>query len=524
MKSDLGIQGLALRLSAAVLALSLPAVAQFSFNTPVSYPSGSDPHDVAVGDFDADGDLDLVSTLHTPPRLSVLKGNGDGTYGAPLYTNLSAGVVPQGVLAPDLDADGLADVVVVSSATGELIVMHNLGNANFSQIAALSVGIGPTELVTADFDRDGDIDIAISNTTGSTVAIVHNLGNGQFQRVQDVAVGSGPKALDVGRFFGVNAPSIAVAVHDSHAVYMLKNDGSGLFNVQLILTVPNATHPECVAVADFDEDGDDDVAATFSEGNLNKFALFYQYPAGGGGNLYNWFSAPFRFNVGAVHPTHIVAGDFDLDTRIDVAIVSSNSAMLSMLRNLGGNAFGFQIMMNLPGPASDHMQVADLDKDYNPDLVCTNDGGSSLSVILNARTNPSSYCLSVPNSTGVGANVSMLGSASISTNNLTLRVTNAPPNKLGMFLYGQKPTMTPFNGAYLCVQPPIRRLDPIVQIDANGVASYLLPLTINGLVGHRPLFVDPGSIWNFQFLYRDSRGGTWPRTNTSDGLRIVFEP
>ena len=119
MKSDLGIQGLALRLSAAVLALSLPAVAQFSFSSPVSYPSGSDPHDVAVGDFDADGDLDLVSTLHTPPRLSVLKGNGDGTFGAPQYTNLPVGVVPQGVLAPDLDLDGLADVIVVSSTTGE---------------------------------------------------------------------------------------------------------------------------------------------------------------------------------------------------------------------------------------------------------------------------------------------------------------------------------------------------------------------------------------------------------------------
>lgn len=524
MKSDLGINGLALRLSAAVLALSLPAVAQFSFNTPVSYPSGGDPHDVAVGDFDADGNLDLVSTLHTPPRLSILTGNGDGTYGAAQYTNLAVGVVPQGVLAPDLDADGLADVVVVSSTTGQLIVMHNLGNANFSQIAALNVGTGPTELVTADFDRDGDIDIAISNTTGSTVAIVHNLGNGQFQRVQEVAVGSGPKALDVGRFFGVNAPSIAVAVHDSHAVYMLKNDGSGLFNVQLILTVPNATHPECVVVADFDEDGDDDVAATFAEGVLNKFAIFHQYPPAPGDYPFRWFSDPLSFNVGAYHPTHIVAGDFDLDTRMDIAIVSSSSAMLSLLRNFGNFGFGFQIMMNLPGPGSDHMQVADLDKDHNPDLVCTNDGGSSLSVILNARTNPSNYCLSVPNSTGVGALIGMVGSTSIAASNLTLRVTNAPPNRMGWFLYGQKPTMTPFNGTYLCLQPPIHRLDPIVPIGANGVANYGLSLGSNELVGRRMLFVDPGSIWNFQFLYRDLRSSTWPLINTSDGLRIVFEP
>lgn len=523
MKRYLGPSGLALRLSAAAVALSLPALAQFTFNPPVVLPIGTDPHDVAVGDVDGDGDADLVVTLHSPPRLAVIRTLGVGVFGTPEYTDLPANAVPQGLLAPDFDADQLADVVVVSDATSELLFLHNLGNANFALLTPVAIGTGPTELAVADVDADGDLDVAVSNTLGNSIAIVHNLGASQFQLIQQVPVGTGPKALDFGQFFGVGMPSLAVAVHDSHAVYVLSNRGNGYFDVQSILTVPNSTHPECVVAADFDEDGADDLAATFSEGLLNKFALFYQLPSGTRVDPVNFFTAPYTFNVGAVHPTHLVAADFDKDTRVDVAIVSSGTAMVSMLRNLDNRSFGFQTMVTLPGPMSDHMQVADFDADFMPDLVCTNDGGSSLSVLFNALPSASNYCLSVPNSTGVGAKIGITGSVSLAANNLFLRVTDAPPLTMGLFFYGVKPTSLPFQGSFLCVEPPIRRFVPAVQVNANGVATYMLPLA-QGLVAHQQIYVLPGDVLNFQFLYRDSRSPNWPRTNFSDGLRIVFEP
>jgi hypothetical protein len=218
MKFVLASSGIAARLSAALIVLALPAAAQFAFDDPKLYPAGSDPHDVAVGDFDGDGDLDLVTSLHTPPRLSVLRNNGDGTFARPEFTDLPMAVTLQGVIAPDFDVDGLADIAVISEETGMLIILHNLGNANFSLIAQLNVGIGPTEIAVGDMDDDLDLDLAVSNTLGNTVAIVHNLGFGQFQLVQEIAVGLGPKALDFGRFFGSSVPDLAVAVHD-RAVY-----------------------------------------------------------------------------------------------------------------------------------------------------------------------------------------------------------------------------------------------------------------------------------------------------------------
>jgi hypothetical protein len=523
MKLDHGLHSLAPRLGAVMFALALPAAAQFSFNSPVSYASGADPHDVALGDVDADGDLDLVTALHTPPRVSILRNDGNGVFGAFQLTALPPSVVPQGILAPDFDGDGLADLAVVSSATNELYVLHNLGDAVYVPVAQIPIGIGPTEMVVTDMDGDGDLDIAVSNTVGSTITILHNMGFTQFDAVQDVQVRTGPKALAAGLFFGDALPGLAVAVHDAHAVYVLRNDGSGRYGVQCVLTVPNATNPECVEVADFDNDGLEDIVASFSLGILNQFAVFYQFPTEPAGDVARWFSYPVVHNVGAVHPAHIVAGDFDLDTWTDVAIVSSGTSQLCFLRNTANLDFGFQVMMNLPGPASDHMALGDLDANYRADLVVTNDGGSSLSVILNAQADASNYCQAVPNSTLLPAHISMLGSSSLAANDFGLRVTNAPPFKTGLFLYGAYPELTPFKGSFLCLAPPLRRLQPGMFINGNGSVNYTLPLEPES-VGHSPLFVAPGDVLNFQFIYRDTRDAGWPMTNFTEGLRVVFVP
>lgn len=530
MKINILSEGRALRLSAAIAALSIPAVAQFSFNSPSSYRCGTDPHDIAVADFNGDGNLDMATTLHNPARVSILTQNDDGTFDPPAFTVIPAftvvrggrnAVVPQGLLAVDWDGNGRPDLVVASQASGELVFLRNLGDGAWELTTKVQVGLDPTELVASDFDGDGDIDVAVSNTVGNTISIVHNLGRDRFLQVQDITVRAGPKALAVGRFFGDNLPGIAVAVHDAHSVYVLRNWGNGYFNVETVLTVPNGTYPECVAVADFDLNGSDDIVATFSQGAANEFAVFYQMKSGTAAEINRLFTDPDTFDVGGVHPSHIVAADFDLDTRADIAVLSSKSSNLSLFCNVADHKFSFQTSMDLPGPQPSRMVVADMNRDYAPDVVCTNNGGNSLSVVLNARTNPSTYCKALPNSTGSGTSLWISGSTSIAANNFTLRAGKAPPGQLGIFLYGQKPAQTPFQGSVLCIEPPLGRLDPQVRIDATGVASFALSLA-PGLVGHQMLYVLPGSVWNFQFLYRDIRG--WQSPNLSAAMRIVFQP
>lgn len=522
MKLEHGIPSLAAGFVSAFVALSLPAMAQFSFDTPVSYDVNADPHDVAVGDVDGDGYLDILATVHLPPRVAILRNDGSGVFGAPQFVALAPGVVPEGLIAPDFDGDGLSDIAILSRTTNELIIEHNLGNGVFAAIAQIPIGLGPTELCAVDMNGDGLLDLAVSNTLEDTVVILHNIGSTQFDPVDVVTVGSGPKAIVAGKFFGEPLPSLAVAVHDAHAVYMLRNDGTGSYFVQSVLICPNGTHPECVEVADFDEDGDDDVAATFSEGLLNKFAIFYHTPSEPAFEPLGYFSAPVCHNVGAVHPAHLLAADFDLDTRVDVAVLNSVTHVLSILQNQGGTVFGYKAMIDLPGPGSDHLALADFDRDNFADLVATNDGGTSVSVLMNALSNPHNYCLSVPNSTGSGAIIGMLGSTSIAASDLSLRVVGGPTYRPGLFLCAVKPGMTPFAGSFLCLEPPVMRLQG-TYFDANGAASVYLPLALEKPLPP-PLLVLPGEVVNFQFMYRDSRNVGWPMTNFSDGLRVVFTP
>lgn len=509
-------QGVAWRLAVAMATLSASAAAQITFDTPISYYCGDEPGDIALGDYDADGDLDLATALRSPARLSVLRNLGDGTFDLPEFTNLASALDPAGLLALDFDADGLEDLAVTSSGTDQIVILHNLGDAHFAPVATLYVGDGPRELAAGDIDSDGDVDLAVSNQYGGTVAFVRNLSNTQFDLLGSFAVGMSPRALDFGHFVSDATLDLAVTSHDTHEVKVLRNDGTGHFKLMATLTCPMGGHPECVEVADFDGDRDEDLAVAFSQAMANKFSVFYQTAPG-------VFSAPSCFNVGALHPSHIVAADFDLDTRIDVAVVSSDTNVLSILRNLGNYYFGFQVLFSLPGPLSDHLAAGDLDRDHMLDLVVTNDGADMLSVALNSRTNPSNYCLTVPNSAGPGAVIGGSGPVSIAEGKFTLWVTGAPPEMNGLFLYGATPIHKTFQHGYQCIAMPLARLRPLVHVNSYGDANYMLHFTDPPLVSG-PFAITPGSVWNFQFWYRDILAGGRQHTNLSDGLRVVFEP
>jgi hypothetical protein len=74
----------------------------------------------------------------------------------------------------------------------------------------------------------------------------------------------------------------------------------------------------------------------------------------------------------------------------------------------------------------------------------------------------------------------------------------------------------------LCVKPPFYRLWPIEKADATGAVSHPVDLTAPPAGGGSGA-IDPFSIWNFQYWYRDPLGGP-AGFNSSDGLRVVFCP
>lgn len=495
----------------AIAAHSVLAQAQISFHSPIAYPVGDAPKSVVASDVDSDGDLDLVVTVHNPAGLSVLRNDGTGEFAPAAFSPLTSGSDPVGLVAHDFTGDGHPDIVVASSANDTIRLYRNLGDGHYVPGDYASVGDGPRALVLLDFDLDGDMDLAVSNRAGGGVSFVRNVGEGMLEFESVVAVGATPGGLAVGDLDGDAYPDVAVAVHGSRIVRVLRNLGNGTFTTLTTLPLGNLELPEVARILDFDNDGDDDILVSASDTVVHDVVLFRQIAPGA-------FCECDYFDVGGIHPVGMALGDFDLDTRIDVATANSGSDTVSVLRNLSSAGFDLPLSIPVTGPEPCCIIAADLDGNHYADLVVTNDAAQSVDVIFNARDNPASYCSTSPNSFGYGARIHALGSVRIATNDFTLRVVDAVPNAPGLFFFGRVPQQSPFHAGYLCIAAPIARLGPALQTTTRGVAQLELDFGLSPAS-----MIAAGTIWNFQFWYRDP-AATSSTTNFSDAVRVVFEP
>ena len=101
------------------------AEAKILFNTRIDYPAGERPSSVAIGDLDGDGDLDLAVANWYSDNVSVLLGNGDGTFQSAV--NYGAGEYPSSVAIGDLDGDGDLDLAVANTISNNVSVLINIG-------------------------------------------------------------------------------------------------------------------------------------------------------------------------------------------------------------------------------------------------------------------------------------------------------------------------------------------------------------------------------------------------------------
>src|SRR6516165_6109275 len=146
------------------------------FGPPNLFSTGSNPAAIAVGDFNGDGKADLVVVNSSANTVSVLLGNGGGTF---LTKNdFTTGTTPVGVAVGDFNGDGKVDIATANANSNSISVLLGNGAGSFGPKTDIPLGIKPVALTVADFNGDGKADIAVATENNVTDDLTMLLGTG----------------------------------------------------------------------------------------------------------------------------------------------------------------------------------------------------------------------------------------------------------------------------------------------------------------------------------------------------------
>ncbi|MGN6664710.1 MAG: FG-GAP repeat domain-containing protein [Solirubrobacterales bacterium] len=228
------------------------------FGKPQLFAAGTPARGIAIGDLNGDGKLDLVftrgSAFGKPEAVSVLLGNGDGTFGP--AGEYRAGFEPGSLVIGDLNDDGIPDLAVDSPepSGGGLAIL--LGNGDGSFGPAKSYGVGGAVAI-GDLNGDGKPDLAVTDSSSNAVSVLFGNGDGSFGPPQNFAAGEGPDAVVIGKLNGDAFPDLALASQRTGNVSVLLGNGAGSFGRPKNFTV--GTEPGPIAIADFNGDSRPDL-------------------------------------------------------------------------------------------------------------------------------------------------------------------------------------------------------------------------------------------------------------------------
>lgn len=344
----------------------------------VRYPY--DTYTVAVGDLNGDGREDLVTATGTIVNTdtinvaSVFLGNGDGTFGPP--RDFVTGMQPRFVAIGDVNRDGKPDLVTANSQ-GSVSVLLGNGDGTFRTRTDYPVELDPQFLAMADLDGDGDLDLAVLYDLDSNkLSVLLGNGDGSFGATNDYATGNTPVFVAAGDVNGDGKPDLVTANYGDNingSISILLGYGDGTFGARTDIATGIYSFPRSVAIADLNGDNQEDLAVV-TEGDFSVTVFLGQ----GNGT----FLQATKHTVG-IYAGNAVLGDLNRDGKLDVAL-TTYSEMTVLLGN-GDATFGTKDEV-ATGQAPSSVAIGDLNGDGMPDMAVTNRTSSTVSVLLGNGT------------------------------------------------------------------------------------------------------------------------------------------
>jgi FG-GAP-like repeat len=298
--------------------------------------TGKAPNDIAVGDFNGDGNLDLVIANTGTPNLTILLGDGKGGFKASARSPFVAASHPHvhGVAVGDFNGDGKLDVVTDSWGNNQILMLTGDGAGNLNGSGrAFDVGKRPYErLRVADFNKDGIPDVVTTDLDQNAVTILLGDGHGGFREAggSPFAAGMAPWAVaidDVNKDGNLDLVVIPYApdVKDPSRFGMtvLLGDGKGGFRTMSgsPFSLAGCGGPQLVAVGDLNGDGLRDVVVSCAQSN--SLVIFMGTRTGG-------FQIVSR-QLKDIGWSGLAVGDLNGDGKDDVVVTNNGSGMVTVL-------------------------------------------------------------------------------------------------------------------------------------------------------------------------------------------------
>src|SRR6266404_692450 len=286
-----------------------------TFGPPVNSLTNFFPNSITSGDFNGDGKLDLAVAKGNTNTVAILIGNGDGHFQAPV--EYSVGQSPKSVTVGDFNSDGNLDIAVANQNSNTISVLLGKGDGTFGAAIDYPTGAVPVYLVAGDFNRDGAIDLVVANQSSDTVSVLLGKGDGTFTSAVDFSTGTAPTQLNAADLNGDGILDLAVVNQSAGTVSILSGAGDGTFGSHVDYAAP--ANVESLTVADLNGDGKLDLVT----GSGGFFSVFF----GNGDGTFQPrrdSQAPFSHHPG------IVVADFNNDGRLDSVVSDPETNRISI--------------------------------------------------------------------------------------------------------------------------------------------------------------------------------------------------
>lgn len=337
---------------------------------PVNFPVGASPRGIAVGDFNNDSNLDVIVSNSTAPRQAyIYLGNGSGNFIAPTildFTNIF------GVCVGDFNNDSNLDFAISAGGT----VQPWFGNGSGTTftpgaiISGFNLGI---PIKSHDIDGDGDIDLSSGN------AYTLNDGAGNFApRVGLTQTGNELTVADINKDGKTD-----IVARDNSQNYqnarVLLGDGAG--NFSLLAKFETNVSPTSIELVDINNDGNLDMIGVGTSGGTHQADFLFGDGTGYFTNTATKYPFPNSYN-----PQDLVKGDFNNDGKIDIAVCHSAGNLVTVHLGEGGGRFSKTATNYTTESFPFQIIVVDYNKDNQLDLITYNQTAGSVTVLTGDGT------------------------------------------------------------------------------------------------------------------------------------------